>query len=299
MPEDSLKTTRTKDPAELSQQLEAAGYLAPADLQVAVFLALELQKPLLLEGEAGVGKTELALAVARMLGRPCVRLQCYEGLDATAALYDWDYPRQLLALRQAEAAGQAAAVELYSDTFLLRRPLLRALEASSDGRPPVLLIDELDRADPPFDAFLLEFLADFAVTIPEFGRVSAATPPPVFLTSNRTRELHDAIKRRCLYHWLAFPGARRELAILRHTLPGLEENLAGQIVQFTQKLRELDLYKLPGIAETLDWAQALQRLQVVELTPEEIGSSLGALLKHQDDLEAVRSRHAAALLESE
>lgn len=268
-------------------QLNTAGYIAPRPLATALFLSLSMGRPLLMEGEAGVGKTALALAVADMLDCRLIRLQCYEGLDANTALYEWDYPRQLLALRRAEASGQAEQVALYDESHLIKRPLLRALQ---DDRV-VLLIDELDRADEPFDAFLLEFLADFAVTIPELGTVRAATPPPVFITSNRTREIHDAIKRRCLYHWLDFPDAERETAILQQTHPELATALSGQIIAFVQQLRQLDLFKIPGIAETLDWAQALQRLQIESLDGGGINDTLGALLKYQDDLAHVRDHH--------
>lgn len=268
-------------------QLNTAGYIAPRPLATALFLSLSMGRPLLMEGEAGVGKTALALAVADMLDCRLIRLQCYEGLDANTALYEWDYPRQLLALRRAEASGQAEQVALYDESYLIKRPLLRALQ---DDRV-VLLIDELDRADEPFDAFLLEFLADFAVTIPELGTVRAATPPPVFITSNRTREIHDAIKRRCLYHWLDFPDAERETAILQQTHPELATALSGQIIAFVQQLRQLDLFKIPGIAETLDWAQALQRLQIESLDGGGINDTLGALLKYQDDLAHVRDHH--------
>lgn len=268
-------------------RLNTAGYIAPRPLATALFLSLSMGRPLLMEGEAGVGKTALALAVADMLDCRLIRLQCYEGLDANTALYEWDYPRQLLALRRAEASGQAEQVALYDESYLIKRPLLRALQ---DDRV-VLLIDELDRADEPFDAFLLEFLADFAVTIPELGTVRAATPPPVFITSNRTREIHDAIKRRCLYHWLDFPDAVRETAILQQAHPELATALSGQIIAFVQQLRQLDLFKIPGIAETLDWAQALQRLQIESLDGGGINDTLGALLKYQDDLAHVRDNH--------
>ena len=269
---------------ETLTQLSAVGYNAPRQLAVALFLSLTMNKPLLLEGEAGVGKTALAAATAQMLGCELIRLQCYEGLEATAALYEWDYPRQLLALRRAQDEGEK--INLYTDAFLIERPLLRALRRDN----VVLLIDELDRADEPFDAFLLEFLADFNITIPEFGTLRATAPPPVFITSNRTREIHDAVKRRCLYHWLDFPTAQREAAIVRAAHPTLAENLTAAIVRFVQELRTLDLQKIPGIAETLDWAQALQRLQIEELDNDRIADSLGALLKHQDDIALVRDK---------
>ena len=288
-------------PADISATaalLEEQGYLAPRPLATALYLSLSLQKPLFLEGDAGVGKTAVALALAQALEVPCIRLQCYEGLDATAAMYEWDYPRQLLALRQAEAAGKAESVNLYSDDFLLRRPLLAAMAPAESGNMPVLLIDELDRADEPFDAFLLQFLADFAVTIPEAGTICAPTPPPVLITSNRTREVHDAVKRRCFYHWLNYPSAERELAILHRRAPQLADTLARQIVAFTQELRKLELFKIPGVAEMLDWAQVLHRLQVEELNTESCQDTLGALLKYQDDLAVVEEKHLAQLCET-
>ncbi len=274
------------------------GYVADRDLSTAVFLALELGRPLLLEGEAGVGKTEVARTLAAVLGAELIRLQCYEGLDASTALYEWDYPRQMLEIRLLEARGEAksaATRDIFSEEFLIRRPLLRALESRA-SEPPVLLIDEVDRADEEFEAFLLEILSDFAVTIPEIGTVRAERPPRVLLTSNRTREVHDALKRRCLYHWIDYPAPERELAILRRRLPQVPERLAGEIVAFIQRLRGADLTKSPGIAETLDWAAALLALGADHLEPEWVDRTLGVLLKYQEDLGAMRGRGVREML---
>ena len=273
-------------------------YVADRRLATAVFLALRLGRPLFLEGEAGVGKTEVAKVLAAGLGKRLVRLQCYEGLDTAAAVYEWNYPRQMVEIRLAEAAGGVERSELAHDIFttrfLLRRPLLQAL-APEDGVPPVLLIDELDRADEPFEAYLLEVLSDFQVTIPELGTIRAPAPPVVVITSNRTREIHDAIKRRCLYHWVDYPDAERELAILRRKCPAASETLARQIVAFTQRLRTLDLFKAPGIAETLDWAEALVALDRITLDPQTVADTLGALLKYQDDIAAITPEVAVQL----
>ncbi len=273
-------------------------YVADRRLATAVFLALRLGRPLFLEGEAGVGKTEVAKVLASGLGKRLVRLQCYEGLDTAAAVYEWNYPRQMVEIRLAEAAGGVERSELAHDIFttrfLLRRPLLQAL-APEDGVPPVLLIDELDRADEPFEAYLLEVLSDFQVTIPELGTIRAPAPPVVVITSNRTREIHDAIKRRCLYHWVDYPDAERELAILRRKCPAASETLARQIVAFTQRLRTLDLFKAPGIAETLDWAEALVALDRITLDPQTVADTLGALLKYQDDIAAITPEVAVQL----
>ena len=280
--------------------LAAGRYVADHSLATAVFLALKLGRPLMLEGEAGVGKTEVAKVLAETLGRRLIRLQCYEGLDATSALYEWNYSRQMLEIRLAELAGESreqAAHTIFSETFLLRRPLLTALEPHPGG-PPVLLIDELDRTDEPFEAFLLEILSDFQVTIPEIGTVRAAAPPIVVLTSNRTREIHDALKRRCIYHFIGFPSAERELAILRIRAPGLPEKLSEQIVHFVQQLRATELFKLPGVAETIDWAHALTALDRVVLDPDVVQDTLGVLLKYQDDVAKVAGATARAILDS-
>jgi MoxR-like ATPase len=270
--------------------LTAHDYVAERRLATAVFLALKLRRPLFLEGEAGVGKTEIAKVLAAGLARPLVRLQCYEGLDTAAAVYEWNYPRQMIEIRLAEAAGgvtrDALAHDIFTPQFLLKRPLLQAIDPD-DGVPPVLLIDELDRTDEPFEAYLLEVLSDFQVSIPELGVIRAPTPPVVIITSNRTREIHDAIKRRCLYHWVDYPDALRELAIVRRKCPHAPERLAREVVAFTQRLRRMDLFKSPGIAETLDWAEALVALDRVALDPQTVADTLGVLLKYQDDVAAL------------
>jgi len=276
-------------------------YLADTSLATVLYLGLRLGKPILLEGEAGVGKTEVAKVLAAGLGRRLIRLQCYEGLDVASALYEWDFARQMLEIRLAEAAGPveraALATTLYSERFLLRRPLLDAVTGDPAGAP-VLLIDELDRTDEPFEAFLLEILSDFQVSIPELGTVRAPAPPIVILTSNRTREIHDALKRRCLYHWIDYPDAARELAILTARAPEVPARLAAQIVAFVHKLRASDLFKLPGVAETLDWGQALVALGCVELDPETVNATLGVLLKYQDDLAKITGAPASALVDA-
>jgi len=286
---------------ELLGLLARERYLADASLGTVLYLGLRLGKPILLEGEAGVGKTEVAKVLAAALGRRLIRLQCYEGLDVASALYEWDFARQMLEIRLAEAAGPAEraglATSLYSERFLLRRPLLDALTADPAG-PPVLLIDELDRTDEPFEAFLLELLSDFQISIPELGTVRAPAPPIVVVTSNRTREIHDALKRRCLYHWIDYPDAARELAILAARAPEVPAALAAQIVAFVHKLRATDLFKLPGVAETLDWGQALVALGCVELDPATVDATLGVLLKYQDDLARITGPTARSLVDA-
>jgi MoxR-like ATPase len=280
---------------DLTALLAAQRYLADPSLATVLYLGLRLGKPVLLEGEAGVGKTEVAKALAAALGRRLIRLQCYEGLDIGSAVYEWDFARQMLEIRLAEAAGTVSALALYSERFLLRRPLLDALSPDPAG-PPVLLIDELDRTDEPFEAFLLEVLSDFQVSIPELGTVRAAAPPIAIVTSNRTREIHDALKRRCLYHWIDYPDAARELAILAARAPEVPPRLAAQIVAFVQRLRQADLFKAPGVAETLDWGQALIALGRVELDPATVDATLGVLLKYQDDLARVAGKTARELV---
>jgi MoxR-like ATPase len=280
--------------------LNAGNYVADRSLATAVFLALKLGRPLFLEGEAGVGKTEIAKVLATTLGRNLLRLQCYEGLDVAAAVYEWNYARQMIEIRLAEAAKEASKDELagdiFSERFLIKRPLLQALEPDPKGAP-VLLIDELDRTDEPFEAFLLELLSDFQVTIPEIGAVKAAEKPIVVITSNRTREIHDALKRRCFYYWVDYPDAARELAILRTKVPGASLDLSREVVAFVQKLRQRDLFKLPGVAETIDWTDALVQLDQVALGAQSIDDSLGALLKYQDDIARIRGSEAASILE--
>jgi MoxR-like ATPase len=281
--------------------LASADYISDRRLATAVFLALELQRPLFLEGEAGVGKTELAKALARSLGRNLIRLQCYEGLDISSAVYEWNVSRQMAAIRVAEAAGGVERGKLerdiFSDEYLVKRPLLKALEGGGPGSAPVLLIDELDRADEPFEAYLLEVLSDFQVTIPELGVVRAETPPIVVITSNRTREIHDAIKRRCLYHWVDYPSAERELAIVRRKAPGAAEKLSAQAVAFVQRLRAAELFKAPGVAETIDWTRSLMALDAVSLEPGVVADTLGALLKYQDDLAKLGPERIGELIE--
>src|SRR6059058_5046456 len=279
--------------------LERQDYIADRRLATAVFLSLNMARPLFLEGEAGVGKTEIAKVLAGGLARRLVRLQCYEGLDTAAAVYEWNYPRQMIEIRLAEAAGGVERSELAHDIFttrfLLKRPLLQAL-APDDGVAPVLLIDELDRTDEPFEAYLLEVLAENQVTIPELGAIKAAQAPIVIVTSNRTREIHDAIKRRCLYHWVDYPNAERELAIVRRKVAGVDARLSREVVAFTQRLRKMDLFKSPGIAETLDWAEALVALDRIALDPDTVANTLGALLKYQDDIGAITPELAAQLV---
>lgn len=285
---------------ETAALLSSGAYVADRSLATVLFLALKMGRPLFLEGEAGVGKTEIAKVLASALGRKLIRLQCYEGLDTAAAVYEWNYQAQMIEIRLAEAQGvedrNVLAKDVFDDRFLIRRPLLQALEPDVNG-PPVLLIDELDRTDEPFEAYLLEVLSDFQITIPEIGTVKAAEPPIVIVTSNRTREIHDALKRRCLYHWVDYPEAERELEIVRLKAPDAAENLSRQIVAFVQALRERDLYKQPGIAETLDWANALTQLNAVSLSESNINDTLGTLLKYQDDIAQVRGSDAAQILD--
>jgi MoxR-like ATPase len=280
--------------------LSAGNYVADRSLATALYLALKLKRPLFLEGEAGVGKTEIAKVLSGTLGRQLVRLQCYEGLDVASAVYEWNYSRQMIEIRLAEAAGDsnrnALGADVFSERFLIKRPLLQALEKDIAGAP-VLLIDELDRTDEPFEAYLLEVLSDFQITIPEIGTIRAEEPPIVVITSNRTREIHDALKRRCFYHWVAYPDAARELEILKVKAPGAAAELSRQVVGFVQELRTRDLFKLPGIAETIDWTEALIQLDRVSLDPQAINDTLGVLLKYQDDIAKIRGSEAANILD--
>jgi MoxR-like ATPase len=289
-------------PASVSEALALLGrvqYVADRSLATAVFLSLSLKRPLFLEGEAGTGKTELAKVLAQALGRKLIRLQCYEGLDVASAVYEWNYPRQMIGIRLAESQSESKETleeEIFSDKFLIKRPLLQALEPNLAG-PPVLLIDELDRTDEPFEAFLLEILSDYQVSIPELGTVKAQEPPIAVITSNRTREVHDALKRRCFYYWIDYPDAARELEILKLKAPSAAAELSRQTVGFVQKLRATaDLFKPPGIAETIDWAHALARLDVLTLTPDAINDTLGVLLKYQDDIAKIQGSEAGRLL---
>lgn len=275
--------------------LERGGYVADRPLATVLYLSLKLQRPIFLEGEAGVGKTEIAKVLAEALGRKLIRLQCYEGLDAAAALYEWNYAAQMLAIRQAEAEGVPA--EPYDRRFLIRRPLLEALETPPEGAP-VLLIDELDRADEAFEAFLLEILSDYQVTVPELGTIAATEPPIVVITTNRTREIHDALKRRCLYHWVDYPTMAREREIVRRKVPGAGERLSSDVVAFVQELRDGNLFKPPGVAETLDWAQSLAELDQMVLEPGIADDTLGVLLKYQDDIAKVRGSEVQRIIDS-
>jgi MoxR-like ATPase len=285
---------------EVSSLLARFGYVADRALSTTLFLSLKMGKPLFLEGEAGVGKTEIAKVLSSALDRRLVRLQCYEGLDLNSAVYEWNYSRQMIEIRLAEVSGEldkkSLSSDVFAEQFLIERPLLQALKADG-GNAPVLLIDELDRTDEPFEAFLLEVLADFQITIPEIGTITAEKPPIVIVTSNRTREIHDALKRRCLYHWVDYPDADRELKILHSKLPGIDEKLSKQVVTFVQKLRNEDLFKLPGVAETLDWADALTQLDKMVLDSEGVDHTLGTLLKYQDDIAKIRGSEAARILE--
>jgi MoxR-like ATPase len=280
--------------------MRSASYVAERALATVVFLSLRLGRPLLLEGEAGVGKTEVAKVLASALGRKLIRLQCYEGLDVSTAVYEWNYPAQMMAIRLAEAAGEhdkdRIEHDIFSTRYLIRRPLLQALEPS-EGGAPVLLIDEIDRADEAFEAFLLEVLSDFQITIPEIGVVKPENPPIVIITSNRTREIHDALKRRCLYHWVGYPDSAREIAILRAKAPRAPARLTAELVAFVQRLRKQDLFKSPGVAETLDWASALTELDAVALDPAQVSDTLGVLLKYQDDIAKIQGAKAHELID--
>jgi MoxR-like ATPase len=285
-----------------TQKLLAVGeYVADRSLATSLFLALAMKRPLFLEGEAGVGKTEIAKVIAQGLGRELIRLQCYEGLDVSQAAYEWNYSRQMIEIRMAEAEGvksrEGLAQDIFSERFLVRRPLVRALQPSLQpaGEPPVLLIDELDRTDEPFEAYLLELLSDWQITIPELGTLRAAEPPIVVITSNRTREIHDAVKRRCFYHWVDYPDAQRELEILRRKAPRAAQALSREVVAFVQRLRKTELFKLPGVAETIDWTNCLVALDKVALDPETVNNTLGVLLKYRDDLERIAGDEAARL----
>ncbi|MEL0020913.1 MAG: MoxR family ATPase, partial [Rickettsiales bacterium] len=279
--------------------LETGNYVADRSLATALHLAIALKRPLFLEGEAGVGKTEIAKVLSETLGRRLVRLQCYEGLDIASAVYEWNYSLQMVEIRLAEVVGDrdrdTLENDLFSERFLIKRPLLQALEPGLDG-PPVLLIDELDRTDEPFEAYLLEVLSDFQITIPEIGTIKATEPPIVIITSNRTREIHDALKRRCFYYWIDDPDAERELAILKVKAPSAPQTLSAQVVAFVQKLRDMDLFKQPGVAETIDWAHALTQLDCMTLDPDTINNTLGTLLKYQDDIAKIRGSEASRLL---
>jgi len=290
---DSIDATQTL--------LASADYVADRGLAATVFLALRMQRPLFLEGEAGVGKTEIAKVLASSLHRPLIRLQCYEGLDIHSAVYEWNVQRQMIEIRLAEAEGRTTSEglgqDIYSERFLIKRPLLRALEPNESGAPPVLLIDELDRTDEPFEAYLLEVLSDFQVSIPELGTIRADEPPIVIITSNRTREIHDAVKRRCLYYWVDYPNAVRELEILQRKAPEASEKLTREVVAFVQRLRQTELFKLPGVAETIDWTRALLALDALALDPQTINDTLGVLLKYQDDIARVQGSEAAAILQ--
>ena len=290
-------------PASVDEALDLltrGHYVADRSLATVLYLSLGLRRPLFLEGEAGVGKTEIAKVLADVLGRRLLRLQCYEGLDVSSAVYEWNYPRQMVEIRISEAAGdrdrETLATDIFEERFLIERPLMQALKPDPAG-PPVLLIDELDRSDEPFEAFLLEVLSDYQITIPELGTIKAPEPPIVIITSNRTREIHDALKRRCFYHWLDYPDAERELEILRVKAPGASESLAREVVAFVQELRGMDLFKLPGIAETIDWADALTQLDKISLDPETVDNTLGVLLKYQDDIAKLQGSEAAQVLD--
>jgi len=295
-----LKTIDLKTIDDVQSALADQGYVSERTLATAIFLALKLQRPLFLEGEAGVGKTEIAKVLARLLDRPLIRLQCYEGLDVNTAVYEWNYTQQMLQIRLLEAAGHVnvdqARHELFSPQFLLKRPLLQAIDYPA-GQPPVLLIDELDRADEEFEAFLLEVLSDFQVTIPELGTIKAPVPPVVIITSNRTREIHDALKRRCLYHWIDYPDFAKEYSIVLTKVPQAPTDLARQVVTFVQELRRQELYKLPGVAETIDWITALVALDQEVLTEAMVNDTLGALLKYRDDIQHMQGAATRSILQ--
>ena len=292
-------TSLPKDVDATLELLKEGNYLANRSLATALYLSISLNRPLFMEGEAGVGKTEIAKVLSTMLGRKLLRLQCYEGLDVTTAVYEWNYARQMIEIRMAEAIENrdrdTLESDIFNDTFLIKRPLLQALEQDPSG-PPVLLIDELDRTDEPFEAYLLEVLSDYQITIPELGTMSASEPPLVIITSNRTREIHDALKRRCFYHWVDYPSAERELEILRVKAPTVDKTLSNQVVSFVQKLREMDLFKVPGVAETIDWAHALTQLDCSSLDPVLLNDTLGILLKYQDDIAKIQGSEASRIL---
>ncbi|HIF58634.1 MAG TPA: MoxR family ATPase [Rhodospirillales bacterium] len=292
-------TSLPKDVDATLELLKEGNYLADRSLATALYLSISLNRPLFMEGEAGVGKTEIAKVLSTMLGRKLLRLQCYEGLDVTTAVYEWNYARQMIEIRMAEAIENrdrdTLESDIFNDTFLIKRPLLQALEQDPSG-PPVLLIDELDRTDEPFEAYLLEVLSDYQITIPELGTMSASEPPLVIITSNRTREIHDALKRRCFYHWVDYPSAERELEILRVKAPTADRTLSNQVVGFVQKLREMDLFKVPGVAETIDWAHALIQLDCSSLDPDLLNDTLGTILKYQDDIAKIQGSEASRIL---
>jgi MoxR-like ATPase len=297
--EENIMVTLPNDVNETIRILKDADYLTDRSLATALYLSISLKRPLFLEGEAGVGKTEVAKVLAQILGRKLLRLQCYEGLDVTTAVYEWNYSRQMIEIRMAEAGGdkdkKGIEKQIFSNEFLIKRPLLQALEMGENGAP-VLLIDELDRTDEPFEAFLLEILSDYQVTIPELGTISAEEPPIVIITSNRTREIHDALKRRCFYHWVEYPDANRELEILKIKVPNAEDILSREIVNFIKKLRSADLFKPPGIAESIDWANALVQLDCSSLESDFINNTLGTLLKYQDDIKKIQGSEAYRIL---
>jgi len=294
-----MPTPQPKSIDDTLKMLTSADYVADRSLATALYLSLAMQRPLFLEGEAGTGKTEIAKVVALALGRELIRLQCYEGLDIAQAAYEWNYPRQMIEIRLAEAAGEKSkdkiSHDIFADRFLIKRPLALALEGKQ-GAAPVLLIDELDRTDEPFEAYLLEVLSDWQITVPEIGTLKAAEPPIVVITSNRTREIHDAVKRRCFYHWVDYPDAHRELEILKRKAPQASAALSREVVAFVQRLRSVDLFKLPGVAETIDWVNCLVALDKIALDPETVNNTLGVLLKYQDDIERIAGEEAARLV---